>query len=91
MADKVWGVYLLKCRDNSLYCGVTNDMQRRLRQHNGELKGGAKYTQAKRPCELVYFEACTDKSSAMQREYVIKQLTKSQKKALVSDTQVETQ
>ncbi|PLA74004.1 hypothetical protein CYQ88_08555 [Hydrogenovibrio sp. SC-1] len=82
MVDKSWVVYLLKCADNSLYCGVTNDLVRRLRQHNGEIKGGAKYTQARRPCELVYQEVCEDKSSAMQREYALKRLSRLAKQKL---------
>ncbi len=82
MVDKVWVVYLLKCADHSLYCGVTNDLARRLRQHNGEIKGGAKYTQARRPCELVYQEVCEDKSEAMQREYAIKRLSRLAKQKL---------
>jgi len=45
--NKTWVVYLLKCANNSLYCGITNDMARRLRQHNGEIQGGAKYTRGK--------------------------------------------
>lgn len=85
MAEKTWVVYLLKCRDNSLYCGVTNDLSRRLRQHNGEIKGGAKYTQARRPCELVYQEGCEDKSSAMKREYDLKQLSRIQKERLFEE------
>jgi len=47
--NKTWVVYLLKCANNSLYCGITNDMVRRLRQHNGEIQGGAKYTRANSP------------------------------------------
>ena len=84
MAEKTWVVYLLKCRDNTLYCGVTNNLSRRLRQHNGEIKGGAKYTQARRPCELVYHERCEDKSTAMKREYDIKQFSRIQKEQLFS-------
>lgn len=80
--SKNWQVYLLCCADLTLYCGVTNDLPRRLRQHNGEIKGGAKYTQSRRPCKLVYSESLADKSSAMQREYVIKQMTRQQKEAL---------
>ena len=84
MAEQSWVVYLLKCGDNTLYCGVTNDLNRRLCQHNGEIKGGAKYTQARRPCELVYQEVCEDKSTAMKREYDIKQFSRIQKEQLCS-------
>lgn len=65
---------------------MTNDLPRRLRQHNGEIKGGAKYTQTRRPCEWVYSESFDDKSAAMQREYQIKQLTRQQKQALIEST-----
>lgn len=78
----MWKVYLLRCDDRSLYCGVTNQLVRRLRQHNGAIKGGAKYTQSRRPCTLVYVEFAETKSLAMQREYAIKQLTKTQKERL---------
>ena len=76
-------MYLLKCANNSLYCGITNDLSRRLRQHNGEIKGGAKYTRANTPCELVYQETAVDRSSASKREYEIKQLDKSTKLSLI--------
>ncbi|WP_178861854.1 GIY-YIG nuclease family protein [Thiomicrorhabdus cannonii] len=78
-----WCVYLLRCADQTLYCGITNQLQKRLRQHNGELKGGARYTQARRPCELVYQEAADNRQAALQREYAIKQLSKAQKEALL--------
>lgn len=79
-----WYVYLLRCVDTSLYCGVTTDLKKRLRQHNGEIKGGAKYTQTRRPCTLVYQESHASRSAASQREYVIKQLSKAAKEALVT-------
>ncbi|MBA5248580.1 MAG: GIY-YIG nuclease family protein, partial [Gammaproteobacteria bacterium] len=44
--NKTWLVYLLECTNNTLYCGVTNDIKKRLRQHNGEIVGGARYTRA---------------------------------------------
>ena len=72
----------MQCADNSLYCGVTTDIERRLRQHNGELKGGARYTQTRRPVRVVYQEDGYDRSSAAKREYVIKKLSPAAKKAL---------
>ncbi|MEA1990093.1 MAG: GIY-YIG nuclease family protein [Pseudomonadota bacterium] len=77
-----WFVYLLRCADNSLYCGITTNLQKRLRQHNGELTGGAKYTKTRQPCELVYSESAEDRSSASKREYEIKQLSKTAKEKL---------
>lgn len=78
-----WRVYILKCSDNTLYTGVTTDLNRRLKEHNNS-NLGAKYTRAKRPVELVYFECCDDKVHAMQREYAIKQLTRNKKLELIS-------
>lgn len=73
--------YLLKCKDNSLYCGYTNNLEKRLKVHN---KGKAsKYTRARLPVELVYYEEYEDKSSAMSREYKIKRLPVTKKWELV--------
>mgnify|MGYP001486409971 CR=1 FL=1 len=77
-----WTVYLLRCADKSHYCGITTDIERRLRQHNGELAGGARYTQSRRPVSLVYQEQSDDRSTATKREYQIKSLTVTAKKAL---------
>ncbi len=76
---KPWFVYLLKCSNDSLYCGVTTDINKRLKQHNGILKGGAKYTRAHGPCALAYQEEVGDRSSACKREYEIKQMDKKTK------------
>ncbi|MEG1158553.1 MAG: MmcQ/YjbR family DNA-binding protein [Christensenellaceae bacterium] len=74
-------VYILLCRDGSLYTGWTTDLQHRLHAHQ-EGKG-AKYTKSRLPVKLVYHETFEDKSSALKREYQIKQLTKAQKHALI--------
>lgn len=78
-ADMDWYVYLLRCSDNTLYTGITTDLVRRLRQHNGELAGGAKYTRAKRPVELVWSAHCASRSEASVREAWLKKLSRSQK------------
>lgn len=78
-----WFVYLLSCADSTLYCGVTTDLTKRVRQHNGELVGGAKYTKVRQPCTLVYSEQAVDRSYACKREYEIKQLTREQKLRLI--------
>lgn len=74
-----WHVYLLQCADGTLYTGITTDLKRRTRQHNGELKGGAKYTSVRRPVVMVWSESQVDRSSACKREYAIKQLNRKDK------------
>ena len=78
-----WVVYLLRCRDGTLYTGCTNNLPHRLCAHN-EGKG-AKYTRARRPVVLVYQERCQGKSEALKREAAIKRLPKAQKEALVAE------
>ena len=75
-------VYILKCSDNTLYTGWTTDLSRRIQTHN-EGKG-AKYTRARLPVELVYFEQLNNKSDALKREYAIKQLTRKNKLELIN-------
>ena len=76
-------VYILKCRDESLYTGWTSDLEKRIKTHN--TGKGAKYTRARLPVELVYFEEYEDKIQAMKREYEIKQLTREKKLKLIDD------
>lgn len=76
-------VYFVKCRDNSLYCGYTNNLEKRIKTHN---KGkGAKYTMKRRPVSLVYFEKFENKSEAMKREYELKKLTRLEKLKLINN------
>ena len=79
--DKKLFVYLLLCRDQTLYCGITDDVQRRLEMHRSGK--GAKYTRGRGPLELVYTEECESYSSALKREYAIKQLPRSEKLKLI--------
>lgn len=76
-----WYVYMLRCRDDTLYTGITDDIPRRLQAHNSGV--GAKYTRGRGPLTLVYQEACATKSDALKREYAIKQLTKAQKETML--------
>jgi len=79
-----WFVYVLKCDDDSLYTGITTDVIRRVKEHNTGISGkGAKCTAARRPVQLVYSEECTNRSEASKREWVIKQLSRSQKLLLI--------
>ena len=72
-----WVCYLLKCADDTLYCGITNDLDKRIAAHNaGE---GAKYTRSRIPVELVFSEACEDRSAASKREMQIKKLSRAAK------------
>ncbi|MEM1141117.1 MAG: GIY-YIG nuclease family protein [Pseudomonadota bacterium] len=82
-AQKRWAVYLLKCADGSLYAGITTDLNRRLRQHNGELVGGAAYTGGRRPVTLSWCEFHPDRSSAQVREAQIKKLSRREKQRLI--------
>ena len=79
-----WLVYILECRDDSLYCGITNNLEKRLKQHSGEIKGGAKYTRSHWPCKLVYKEKSASRSEALQREVVIKKMSKVDKQTLIN-------
>ena len=74
-------VYLLRCADGSLYCGWTNDLQRRLRAHNAGT--GSKYTRTRRPVALAWDERCESKEAAMSREWHIKHLTREEKIQLI--------
>lgn len=73
-------VYMLRCKDGSLYTGWTDDLQHRLQMHNQGK--GAKYTKGRGPLELVYSEEVADRSSALKREYAIKRLSRKDKLAL---------
>ncbi len=75
----MWIVYLLACRNTHFYCGITTNLEQRIKQHNGELPGGGKYTRANRPCRLVYQEYAADRSTASQREYEIKAMSHNDK------------
>ncbi len=83
MESKQWFVYILRCADNSLYTGVALDVNKRLDEHNGINKNGAKYTHGRRPVKLVYQEASISRSDACKREYAIRCLNKSQKEQLL--------
>lgn len=75
--------YMVRCADNSLYCGITSDTERRVMEHNSDTGKGAKYLRAKKPVTLAYKEECPDRPSALRREYEVKQWTKVKKEALI--------
>ena len=76
-----WHLYLLRCGDGTLYCGIALDVEARLKQHR-EGKG-AKYTRGRGPLELVYEEACDTRPEALKREREVKRLSRSAKLALM--------
>ena len=78
----MWFVYLLECSDEhkSLYCGITNDLEKRIKTHN--LGKGAKFTKNRLPVKLYWYEESLDRSSASKREYQIKRLSRDKKLAL---------
>lgn len=78
-----WVVYLLECRDNTLYCGITNDIEARVKKHNAG-KGGAKYTRGRRPVKLRRVFEVENKSAALKLEAKIKKMSREEKLQLCS-------
>ncbi|MDP2715168.1 GIY-YIG nuclease family protein [Rheinheimera sp.] len=78
-----WYLYMVQTANGMLYTGISTDPKRRLRQHSGELAGGAKALRGKGPLTLVYSQSLSDKSSAAKAEYQLKQLPRTAKLALV--------
>ncbi len=81
-------VYLLRCADDSLYCGWTTDLEGRIRAHNEGT--GAKYTKSRRPVELVYVEEYENRHEALSREWHIKRLSRAEKLHLLEKAEEET-
>lgn len=79
--EQIWYLYILRCRDGSLYTGITTDVDKRFEAHcTGK---GAKYTRGRGPLELVYREECGDHSAALKRELAVKRLQRQDKEALI--------
>ncbi|MFC4558538.1 GIY-YIG nuclease family protein [Virgibacillus kekensis] len=83
MEENEHTVYILKCGDNSLYTGYTNDLEKRLAMHN-EGKG-AKYTRGRGPFQVVFVERYPTKEEALKKEYQIKQFSRKEKFQLIRD------
>lgn len=78
-----WYLYVLQCRDNTLYTGITNDLQRRVQQHNNGT--ASRYTRNRLPVALAYQERCLGRSSALRKEYAMKQLSKKDKEKYIAN------
>ena len=79
--EQIWYLYILRCRDGSLYTGITTDVDKRFEAH--QAGKGAKYTRGRGPLEIVYREECGDHSAALKRELEVKKLTRAQKENLI--------
>lgn len=85
MTEQQWFLYIIRTASGQLYTGISVDPLRRLRQHNGELKGGAKALRGKGPLQLVYQQTFSDRASASKAEYHLKQQSKAAKERLISE------
>lgn len=83
---KSWCLYVLRCKDGSLYCGITNDLTRRVRQHNEG--SGARYTRGRGPVKLLKSWPMEGKSAALKAERAFKRLTRSMKLASVKNGRI---
>lgn len=82
-----WCVYLLHCSDGTYYAGITNDIERRLTEHN-ESARGARYTRSRRPVVVVYREVCESRSAAARREWEIRKLSRVAKQLLAAHVEL---
>lgn len=80
-----WVVYILRCSDNTLYTGITNNLNKRLQIHNDGVADSAKYTRGRRPVTLLYSEERDSRADATRREYEIKQLSRENKLELIKN------
>jgi len=80
---KTWHLYILKCSDNTLYTGITNDLSRRLVQHNSAT--ASRYTRSRLPVSLVHQEQCQGRSGALKKEYRVKSLSRKEKEEYIKE------
>lgn len=78
-----WTVYILRCSDNTLYTGITTDIERRIREHNGSGRG-ARYTRGRQPVSLAWMEFVASRSEACRREHQVRNLNRLKKRALMA-------
>ena len=84
--ESVWHLYILRCKDDTLYTGITTDVEKRFQQHQSGK--GAKYTRGRAPLELVYREVCGSHSDALKRELEVKALTRERKLQLIKLSEI---
>ena len=82
---QIWYLYILRCRDTTLYTGITVDVEKRFAAHSAGR--GAKYTRGRGPLELVYRERCGTHSDALKRERIVKSMRRSQKEKMIFDAE----
>ena len=82
--EQIWYLYILRCKDGTLYTGITTDVEKRLEAHR--TGRGAKYTRGRTPLELVYRETCGSHSQALKRELEIKKLKRAEKQKLLEES-----
>ena len=78
-----WLLYVLKCRDNTLYTGITLDVARRIQQHNSGT--ASRYTRSRLPVKLIFSEPCRNRSQALKKEYAMKRLSRKKKEEYLGD------
>ncbi|MDC0302686.1 GIY-YIG nuclease family protein [bacterium] len=83
--DSPWSVYLIRCGDDSLYCGISNDVERRLAEHQSQGPKCAKYLRGRTPLSLVYEKKIGTRAEASSEEYRIKTLSRKSKKTLITE------
>ncbi len=79
--DKLWHVYLVRCTDGTLYCGIARDVSARIRAHDAGK--GARYTRGRGPLELLLTRRCRDQGRALRIERALKTLTRAEKLELI--------
>jgi putative endonuclease len=78
-----WLLYVLKCRGNTLYTGITTDLPRRVQQHNSGM--ASRYTRSRLPVKLIFWEPCRGRSEALKKEHALKQLSRKEKEEYIRD------
>ncbi len=83
-----WYLYLIRCRDGSLYTGIATDVNRRFEEHQGKRDNGAKYLRGRGPLELVFKRKIGNRSLALKSEIKVKNLSKTRKEKILTDNNI---